>query len=142
MRLVLWLFLCWAFSGCATTEATRAERLAVGVAAVEFRVREGRWPATQTELASSACRAGGPLGALAEGSGLGRTTQVPLACSDRLAGTQMQIGFAPRDDTLALDVRDLSAGRRCKLTVRYTGDERAQRTGLAAIIQTNLFRCR
>jgi hypothetical protein len=54
----------------------------------------------------------------------------------------MQIGFTPRDDTLALDVRDLSTGRRCKLTVRYTGDERAQRTGLAAIIHTNLFRCR
>jgi hypothetical protein len=142
VRIVPWVAAAIALTGCATVDRTRPERIAVGVAAAEFRVRERRWPTTQAELAKSACRAGGPLAALADETTFAPRAAGARSCADRLSNTQMAIAFEPSADTLVLRVQDLSTNRRCVLKVRYAGDERAKRTGLAAIVSTTLFRCR
>jgi hypothetical protein len=73
--------------------------------------------------------------------------QVPAAdsqtaCLAYFAAQTQQVLLRASANTLRIDVRDHATGARCRMTVRYAGDERATRTGAVAQVRTTMFHCR
>jgi hypothetical protein len=126
-------------AGCSATDHGRMRPLAIGVAAAEFRMLEQRWPQDGAELVATACRSDRALGRL--------PPQVPAAdsqaaCLAYFAAQTQQVSLRASASTLRIDVRDRATGARCRMTVRYAGDERATRMGTVAQVRTTLFHCR
>jgi hypothetical protein len=127
--------------GCTTWDSARLRPLAVGIAAAEFRQREARWPQDGAELIATACTSDRVLARMAPPSTAAATADPRAACLAEFAAAK-EVTLSPVARTLRIDVRDRTSGARCRMTVRYAGDDRVRVVGVSAQIRTTLFQCR
>lgn len=138
LRIVPWIVLALSLAGCTAWHSDRLRPLAIGVAAAEFRWQAARWPQDGGELVAAACASDHVLARVAVAS----DGQDPRAACMAEFATAKEVTLTPVARTLRIDVRDRTTGARCRMTVRYAGDERVRVVGVSAQVRTTLFQCR
>ncbi len=129
-------------AGCLSFSAGRQDALLVGVAAAEFRAKEGRWLADAEELLRSACRLDRVLGSHGRPSAVAAAGAPPRsACADAFRPAAQRITLRGRDDKLEIEVHNLRTNARCRLVGDATADP-SMRLGGSVRLRTTIFSCR